>query len=348
MSRRVALGELHRFAADALRAVGMSVEHAGWTADGLVWADAHDLPAHGVSSKLVQCVARVRAGGTDATAPVVPVLERPAYAVLDACDGWGQVAGTDAMRRAVAKAGALGVGAVSVRRTSSAAAMGYYADLAASAGMLGIAVTNGPPLVAAPGGTRRVVSNMGHAVAAPAGEHGRVLYDTATTTMSTGQMDLHRERGEELPEGVLRDAQGEPTRDPSLWSTGLLEPIGGHRGFGLSIALELLTGVLAGGERFGDEVGLPTRHDETQGVSLMMIAVAPAEGVDLAARAQELVDRVVASGPDARTPGLRAVTAAARAEWEGVPYGDEQLERLGALADELDVAPLGVTSPAAR
>lgn len=328
----IRLDDLHRLSTAVLRSVGMPAEHAGWTADALVWADAHGLPAHGVATKLVQCVERIRAGGTAADPRIRVLEERASRQVLDAGDAWGQVVGTLAMRRAVDMARATGLGAVSVRNATSAAAMGYFADLAADRGCIGLAVTNGPALIAAPEGVRRVVGNQGHAVAAPGEGGARLLYDTATTTMSTGTMDGYHERGEPLPHGVLRDAAGEPTTDPALWTTGLLEPIGGHRGFGLSLALEVLTGVLAGGDRFGDDVGLPTRLAEPQGVSLLLLAVEPGAGDDLHGRVQHLLDLVAASGEGARAPGVRAVEAARRAREHGVAYSPAQLARLTELA----------------
>lgn len=345
MSAVVSLRDLHRLATDVLTAVGMPAEHAGWTADGLVWADAHGLPAHGVATKLVQCVQRIRSGGTVADPDLRVLTKRPAHHLVDAGHAWGQVAGTMAMLRAVDLAEVQGIAAVSVRDATSAAAMGYFADLAADRGCVGLAVTNGPALIAAPGGRRRVVGNQGHALAAPGHEDERFLYDTATTTMSTGEMDGFHERGERLPEGVLRDGRGEPTTDPSQWTTGLLEPIGGHRGFGLSLALEMLTGVLAGGERFGADVGLPTRHDETQGVSLFMLAISPVDEEDLARRVHGLIELVGASGEEARAPGADAVRRSLRAREYGVEYSSGQLSRLGDLADSCEVAPLRLTSP---
>lgn len=335
----IPLRELHRVATEVLTSEGMPAEHAGWTADGLVWADAHGLPAHGVATKLVQCVQRIRAGGSVADPDIRVLDDRPAHRLIDAGHAWGQVVGTQAMLGAVEMAGRQGLGAVSVRDATSAAAMGYFADLAADRGCIGVAATNGPALIAAPGGRRRVVGNQGHALAAPGDGDERILYDTATTTMSTGEMDGYHERGEPLPEGVLRGADGEPTTDPSQWTTGLLEPIGGHRGFGLSLALEVLTGVLSGGERFGADVGLPTRHHETQGVSLLMLAISPSDGEDLARRVHRVIEVVGASGEEARAPGVQAVRRARHARAHGVEYSPAQVARLEELAASCGVAP---------
>lgn len=335
---------LRSFAQAVLVAAGMTHEHAGWTADAMVWADLHGRPAHGVGGKLPQCVGRIRAGGTEAKGVVRVVRDLGAAVSLDAGNAWGQVAGTAAMRLAVERAQRHGVGLASVRHSSSAAAMGYYAWLATEAGLLGLAATNGPALVAAPEGRRRIVGNQGHAIACPGGDGGPVLYDSATTTMSTGAMDLLRERGERLPAGVLRDRDGQPSRDPADWTTGLLEPIGGHRGFGLSIALELLTGVLAGGERFGADVGLPTDLAHRQSVSLLCLAVDAEVGIPLKEyRARLEAYRAVVhssgspTGQEPRLPGERAVAHSWTAQADGITLPQGKLDELAALAGTLDV-----------
>src|SRR5699024_10372695 len=162
---------------------------------------------------------------------------------------------------------------------------------------------------------------------------------------STGEMDGYHERGEPLPEGVLRDADGAPTTDPSQWTTGLLEPIGGHRGFGLSLALEALTGVRGGGGRCGTAVGLPGGRGGPQRVSLVMLAIAPSGGEDLTGWVQHLRDVVGASGDEARAPGVSAVRRARHARAHGVEYSAEQLGRLAELADSCGVDPLRSSGP---
>lgn len=342
----VELGDLHDVAERVLVAVGMPLEHAGWTAGAMVWADRHGRPAHGVAGKLGQCVRRIRAGGTTAR-PHLRVLQDLGAAVsVDADAAWGQVAGVYAMRTALACASAYGVGAVSVRNTSSAAAMGYYAWLAAEAGAVGVALTNGPPLVAPPGGGTRVLSNQGHAVASPGRDGVHLLHDSALTMISTGRMEALEAEGTPLPEGVARDATGAPTRDPGAWRSGVLETIGGAKGFGLAVAFEALTGLLSGGERFGPEVGHPGDHGAQQSVSLFCLAVDPrvAGGdADLPARLEHLRDAVHASASGAastRLPGEERQRLAR--ETSRVMVSPHRLAELRSLADEAGVDPLPV------
>ncbi|HET7304619.1 MAG TPA: Ldh family oxidoreductase [Segeticoccus sp.] len=337
------------FARSALTTVGMPSEHAGWAAEGMLWADLRHLAAHGVAGKLPQCVGRIRAGGTNARPQLRTVKDFGAAVSLDGDGAWGQVAGVAAMDLATERALAHGVGLVTVRCTSSAAAMGHYAWRAAQRGTVALALTNGPALVAAPEGNTRVVGNQGHAIACPDGAGGTVLYDSATTLMSTGAMETAHEQGAELPVGVLRDRHGRPTRDPAEWAVGLLEPIGGHHGFGLSVGLEVLTGLLAGGDRFGATVGMPGELGEPQGVSLSMVAIR----VDLASGAEEFGRAVSTfrrqvrqSGPEdglaPRLPGERGEGRAGAALRDGVLLSTAQLERLRRVGTDLGLDDLRV------
>jgi LDH2 family malate/lactate/ureidoglycolate dehydrogenase len=337
---------LHDFAHRALTAVGMPEEHAATTATAMIWADLRGLDMHGVSGKLAQCVSRIRSGGTRAD-PALPVhREGAATAAIDGQNAWGQVAGVAGMRAAIAKAKESGIGAVSVRNVSSAAALGYYPTLAVDERMIAIVITNGPSLMAPWGGTTRVLSNHAHGMGCPSRRHFPILFDSALTMMSTGEMDLFRERGELLPEGVLLDAAGEPTRDPAAWVKGMLAPMGGHRGYGLSLMFEVLTGALAGSFRMEPDVGHPFEYAQPQGVSLFMLAIDPQIVMPFDAfvdRVDELIDQIHASPPAAGVdrvyvPGERGYLVAQQRERDGIPLTTQRVGKLRALAGQLGVA----------
>ena len=337
--------QLRSLATAALGAVGMPDRDAELTADAMVWADLRGLTAHGVTAKLPQCVRRVRAGGTAAAAAIRVVSETSAVLSLDAGDAWGQVAAGRGMEAAIGKATTAGCGVAVVRNASSAAALGYFPMLAVEQRMVGLAVTNSPALIAPTGGTTRVLGNQAHALGCPAGRHHPLLFDSSTTTLSTGEMDLLHERGELLPEGVLLDAAGVSTRDPGQWRTGTLLPAGGHRGYGLSLMFEVLTGVLAGGPIWGHQVGHPSLYDQPQGVSLFMLAIDPTQAMaygDFVARVDRLIDEIHASPPAAGfdrvyVPGERGALTAAERERDGIPLSPERVSALRALLEELGV-----------
>jgi LDH2 family malate/lactate/ureidoglycolate dehydrogenase len=342
----VAVVPLREFAQHALSSAGMPALDAATTAQAMVWADLRGLDGHGVGGKLVQCVRRIQAGGTRAD-PTIPTLrQETGTSLLDGENAWGQVAGVAGMRAAIARTKVAGIGVAAVRDISSAAALGYYPTLAVGERMIGFAITNGPSLIAPWGGTTKLLGNQAHAIGCPAGRHFPILFDSATTVMSTGEMDLRKERGEQLPDGVLFDSRGEVTRDPAEWVKGLLVPIGGHRGYGLSLMLEILTGVLAGGARLAPNVGHPVEYSAAQGVSAIMIAIDPEISMpflDFVERVDRLIDRVHASRRAAGVdriyvPGERGYLTAQDRDRDGIPISAERAAELRALAQELGVA----------
>ncbi len=344
--RHVPASELHAFAHDALRAVGMPAEDALITADAMLWGELRGLPAHGVSGKLPQCVDRIQAGGTAASADLTSIVTQGAIQVLDAHGAWGQVAGVRGMRSAMELARAGGIGLVSVRECSSAAAMGHYVDLAARAGFVAFAFTNGSSIIAPWGGARRLLGNQAHAIGCPSGRFAPIVYDSAVTRMSTGEIDALHEQGRLLPEGVLLDSTGQPTLDPSAWISGMLVPSGGHRGYGFAVILELLTGVLSGGAVFAPDVGQPGDLTARQGISLFLLALDPTSMMPhhtFLARADTLIDRIHATpradGVDRiYYPGERSAELAAYRQVHGVPMPRARFARLQALGDRLGVS----------
>lgn len=345
LDTRVPAGDLHTFATAVLCALDMSAEDADITADAMLWGELRGLPAHGVSGKLPQCVERIRAGGTSATAQLETVVDSGPIRVLDAHAAWGQVAAVRGMRLAIELARSGGIGLVSIRECSSAAAMGRYVDLAAHEGMVAFAFTNGSSIIAPWGGARRLLGNQAHAIGSPAGRHAPLVYDSAVTRMSTGEIDTLHERGELLPEDVLLDATGTPTRDPSAWVTGMLVPSGGHRGYGLAVMLELLTGVLSGGNVFAPEVGQPGELSTGQGIGLFLLALDPAVLAprgEYLARVDTLIERIHATpradGVDRLYyPGERSAELAGQRQAHGIPMPAVRLERLRALGRALGV-----------
>jgi LDH2 family malate/lactate/ureidoglycolate dehydrogenase len=336
---------LHSLAVAVLEHVGMDASDATATADAMIWAELRDLPMHGVSGKLAQCVRRIRDGVTAARVDFTPARETASTVVFDAKNAWGQVAGTRAMSAAIGKARTQGVGVAVVRNSSSAAAMGYYTTLAIAQRMLGAAITNGPPLMPPPGGTTRVVGNQGFAFGAPAGRHAPLIFDSALSLISTGEVHTAQERGEQLAPGLMLDANGQPTTDPATALGGLYVPIGGHRGFGLALMWEVLTGVLSGGAFFGPEVGAPDVYDRRQGVSHFFLALDPTVSMPydvFVDRVDRLIDDVHAS-PTASgvaaiyVPGERGQRISEQRRRDGIPITEKRLKALRALADDMGV-----------
>jgi LDH2 family malate/lactate/ureidoglycolate dehydrogenase len=326
-------------------ALGMPADDARLFAEHLLWADLHGQSFFG-ARKVPQYVQRIRAGGTTAVADPVVLADLAGFVHLDARDAWGHVVGHRAMLMVVEKARLAGVGVAVIRNTTSCGVLGYYAALAAREGMIGLAINNSPPLQSAWGGTGKTLGNQAFGIASPAGRYPPLILDMATSAMSLAAVHEYAERGEPLPDGVALTAQGAATVDPAAAVGGTLLPMAGHRGSGLAMLWEVLTGLLAGGPRFSTNVTFPDVYHQPQGVSLFLLAIDPAAAMPretFVSRVDALIEHVHASVPATgvarvRVPGERSQATAAQRHHTGIPIPGELAARLSALGAELGVA----------
>jgi LDH2 family malate/lactate/ureidoglycolate dehydrogenase len=342
----VGADRLRGIARQILEHEGMSHDDAATTANALVWADLHGAHAQGAAMKVEQCVRRIRAGVTRADAKVEAVTRRGAFALLDANDAWGPVAATAGMREAISLAKKNGVGLAIVRNSSTGCGMGYYPMLAVAERLIGWTMNDSQPLQPAWGGKTRTLGNQAFAIGVPAGRHRPLLFDTATTAITLNAIEAYRDRGEQLPPGLVLDANGEPTIDPEAALAGVLLPMGGHRGSGLALMWEVLTGVLSGGQRFAGTVAGLNDLTQPSGVSFFHLAIDPAAAMPyetFTARVDTLVDQVHGSPPASgsvrvRAPGERGAELAEARERDGIPLPAPRAAKLRALAEEVGVA----------
>lgn len=339
----VPAAELRVFAAAVAQAVGMPADDAETVAEGMVWADLRGVDI-GIK-RLPMLVDRIRQGGTIANPKPVVLRESTAFAVLDGRGAWGMVAAARAMRIAISKAHAGGLGACVVRDTGNSQAMGYYPWLAVQEGLIGLAITNSLALQAPWGGTERVLGNQAYAIGCPGGRHDPVIFDGASTAISWVGIHGYEARGEPLPAGVALNVRGEPTTDPVEALAGLLLPAGGYKGFGLALMWEILTGVLSGGDAFGPSVNGGRDAHERSGQSTFLLALDPSASLPhqtFLNRVDTLIDLVHASptAPGVErvvVPGERSGETAQEREQQGIPLQTERIAELARLARDLGV-----------
>ncbi len=250
---RVSEGELREFVIEVLTSLGVEREDAEIVADNLVMADLRGIESHGVQ-RLKRYVDGIRSGGIKLGKKGKVVHEGPSYALIDGEEGLGQVVAHRAMKLAIEKAKKTGIGVVVVRNSNHYGIAGYYAKMAAEEGMIGISMTNSRPLVAPTWGRERVLGTNPISLAAPT-EEGIFLLDMATSVVPMGKIEVYRRKGKELPEGWGINSEGKIAERPEeifeggalLPLGGLGEILGGHKGYGLSLMVDILSGILSGG-----------------------------------------------------------------------------------------------------
>ena len=240
-ARVVAKDSLHQTISRIFSAAGCSDEHAGTVADVLLWANLRGVDSHGVV-RVPRYVEMFKSGEAKAKPAIKITRPRPAALVVGADGAPGPVALSAAMRAAIEAARTTGVAWAAVRGTVHTGAIGYYAELAASAGMIGIGLVAGVPNMAYHGARGAGVATSPLAIAVPSKSRGVILLDMATATIALGKIAQHKIRGLPLPEGAALDAEGLPTTDAGKAVTPL--PMGGAKGSGMSLIFELLTSAL--------------------------------------------------------------------------------------------------------
>lgn len=318
-------------------------DHARLVAHSLVTSEMWGHPSHGLL-RVRWYLDRIRAGVTRAGIEPEVVVDGGALAVMDGRDGLGQVVADRAMRQAVERAAAHGVGVVSVRDSNHFGTAAYYTRTAARAGCIALLVTNSSPAMAPWGGRETAFGANPWSLAAPAGRYGEVVMDISNTAVARGKIYAAGEQGREIPEGWAMDAEGRPTTDPVAAAAGLLMPMGGHKGYAISFMMDVLAGVLPGAGS-GREVRGPQQAEHRSRCGHLALAIDIASVDDpaaFAARMESLVEQAHAVPPAdgverIYVPGEPEIEAEQRARRDGVTLPPRTVSELRRLAAELDV-----------
>jgi ureidoglycolate dehydrogenase (NAD+) len=253
VSKKVRVDALEIFCVRAMKKAGLSAEDAQITAAVLVTTDTWGVHTHG-TKQLRQLLKNFHDGKMDLQASAELLSEGPSWAIFDGHRSMPMVTSTVAMRKAMEKARNTGIAYVGVRNSGHFGAAGYYANMAAREDMIGISMCNVDPGVAVPGSKTPVLGTNPVAYAVPAGKEKAVFLDIATSVVAAGKVYAAQAAGKNIPEGWLLDAEGLPTTDPTGYPhVGALLPMAGHKGYGIALMIEILTGVLTGGA-FGKDV----------------------------------------------------------------------------------------------
>jgi L-2-hydroxycarboxylate dehydrogenase (NAD+) len=319
----VPAGLLRAWTARLVEQLGTPSDIAADVAEVLVASDRRGIASHG-TARLPNYVALIEAGVMDAMARPVVDGGRPALTRFDARNGWGHHAGRVALDAAIEATRDLGLAAATVRNTNHFGIAGWYALRAAAAGLIGISLSNTSPLVAPTRARQPLIGTNPIALAAPAGRFGSFCLDMATSTIPRGRIEVAARRGDLLPFGWAIDAEGRPATTPEAALGGALHPLGGeeatggHKGYGLSLAVDLLTGVLSGAAFGPNIVGLfSTDGPSDLGQTFIVIdpAAVGAPG-EFEARLEGYLGQLVAAPTAPDAPGRVLIPGEPEAEAE--------------------------------
>lgn len=283
----VSVTEVARFARAALTACDVPAEDAEIITASIVFAHSTGKGTHGLG-RLPIYIRKLRAGLMRADTLLTEVVAAPAVALLDADHGFGQVAAIRGMARAADMARTFGIGLVGIRHSNNFGTAAFIANRAVEAGMMGIVLSNAAPAIAPTGGHVPVFGTNPMAFGFP-GAAGAppILLDMATSAAARGKIRMAAAHGEPIPEGWALDAQGNPTTDAEAALAGSMMPLGGAKGYGLSLAVDVLAGLLTG-SGFGGTAKNLNHPDQRSDCGHFLLAIDIATFMDPADYASDI------------------------------------------------------------
>ena len=334
---RIPHAQLVSVIAKALADAGVPANVCAVEAGVMAEADLLGVPSHGVRM-LPGLVWGIRDGRVTANPQIKIIRERPASCVLDGDNGPGRFVSVQAMQQAIERAKRAGIGACLATRVTHWGRAHAYACRAAQAGMIGICTTNAIPNMLAWGSTRPLLGNNPLAIAVPRGR-GReaIVLDMAMSQAAVGKIGTFLREGKKVPANWGLDAEGKSSDDPAaILACKKILPFGVHKGVGLALIMELLTGALTGG-LFSHEIAQADPTGLDAGSSKLFLALDIPAFVD-AERFDQRVEEWIAWLHQAE-PGL-TITLPGERGWqtregylaEGIPIHAEivaQLEMIG-------------------
>jgi len=341
----IASARLHAFIARCFSACGMPRNDAETAAELMTQADLMGQDGHGVF-RLPMYIRRILAGGMNMTPKFTRLKDRPATALIDGDNGLGHLVMHHATGLAIEKAEKTGIAWVGARNSNHAGPASLYAMMPVKKNMIGIYIAVGSANHVPPwGGTEMLLSTNPIALAVPSGKNPPIVLDMATTVAAYGKVKTAAQRGEQMPVGWMVDRDGAPLTDPMRAAEGFLLPIGGAKGYGLSLIFGILAGTLNGAAFGRDVVDFNADASTVTNTGHLILALDIAAFTDPDEFRAD-IDEVWAqmkSSPrmkgvaEIRLPGerLHRVTAERRAN--GIPLAPQLRQQLAELAVELGV-----------
>ncbi|KAI0473802.1 Malate/L-lactate dehydrogenase [Xylariaceae sp. FL0804] len=334
--------EAQTFVENVLAGNGVPAENAAIVAKCLVAADLRGVDTHGIN-RIPSYMTRIRQGVLDPTASPEMTYVTPVVGQVDGRNGFGFLAASLGMAAAVGMAREFGIGMVSVKHSNHFGMSAWIVQQAVDAGMMSMVFTNSSPALPVYGGKSQLLGVSPIACGAPGGKERPFILDMAPSVAARGKIYKAKRRGEKIPMDWALDAEGRPTDDPAAALQGVMQPMGGPKGSGLAIMMDVFSGVLSGSAFAGHVTG-PYDPSKESDVGHFLLALKPDLFMsldDFKSRMDYLYQRVVGSDKAAGVeriyfPGeLEQLTQEKRVE-SGIPLVQAEIDSLNEEARLVD------------
>ena len=341
----VAAEKLENFCNAILQKAGLSGQNARIVTESLLYADLRGVSSHGVA-RLTTYLDRVKAGAMVLDPTMELEKDLLASALLNAQNGFGQIAGTKAMTYAIEKAKTTGSSVVAVKNSNHFGVAAFYAMQAVKKNMIGLVITNSSPAMAAYNTKKPLVGTNPLAIGIPTAKERPIILDMSTSVVARGKIRRASLAGEKIPFGWARDVDGNPTDDPKAALKGFMEPLGGPKGAGLSLVIDLLCGVLTGSGITGEVKNITDVSGPSKtGHLFIAINVEKFINLDFFKTNVDTVIKGIKESPSVDgspvyLPGEIECILADKRQVEGIPVPEDVINELAGLAERFAIPKL--------
>ena len=329
------------FVTNILQGNGVSLPNAIIIADCLIQADLRGVDTHGMN-RIPSYMERIRQGVLDPAAEPIFKQITPVVGLVDGQNAFGFLCAHLGMKHAIEMAKVYGIGMVSVKHSNHFGMLAWVVQQTVDEGMMSLVFTNSSPALPVWGGREKLMGVSPIACGAPAGKAPPFILDMAPSVAARGKIYKAKRRGEKIPTDWALDKEGRQTDDPAAALEGVMLPMGGPKGSGLSIMMDVFSGVLSG-SAFAGGVTNPYDPSKPADVGHFLVAIKPDLFMsleDFKGRMDYLYQRVVGSEKMAGVeriffPGeIEQLTATERAT-SGIPLVNAEVDALNNEAERV-------------
>ncbi len=351
--------DLRIFTQQVIMRVGASEEDAYYVADNLVTSNLRGIDSHGVG-RLKRYVEGIRTGYMLAQAKPVVLRDSSVIVNIDAMNGLGQPSGVFGMRLAIERCLKSGVGIATVFNSNHYGFAGYYAMMALEHDLIGISMTNSEPLVVPTFSRNAMIGTNPIAFAAPTKTEQSWVMDLATSVVPSGKLEVYDRKGQSIPPGWATDETGKSTENPAqvlknlyrgLGEGGIFplggegELHGGHKGYGLATMVDVLCGVLSGGNYLKDLKFYKDGKPSHPRIGHFFMALDPSYFIDIDSFKTRMDDMIVRLKNAERAEGQGRIFVHGEKEFEeqdrreekGIPLDERTAESLTGFSHEFSI-----------
>lgn len=355
MIKRYDSSQVEQLVDQIYRAYGFSADDSSKVAHTLIYTDLHGIESHGVQ-RLAMYDRFIKNGKIRVKSHPEIITETDVSAVVDAHFGIGQLNGIYSMNLAIQKAKNHGVGIVTTRHSGHYGIAGYYANLAAEQGLIGMSSCNSRPGMLPTHATKAFIGTNPISFAMPASPHN-FIFDAATSVVPQGKIEVYRKRETDLPALWVAQNGDQPVYDHTDSKTldllrdpdanvgiaplgGVSENTGSHKGFGLGVIVEVFTSMLS----LGDTSAEITADNLQVGPSQSFIAIDPSIFGDkeqifakFSKYLQDIRELPAVPGKTIYVHGDKEALAYQDRKRNGIKIDDRTLEEIKLIAQRLGV-----------